>query len=137
MKQLTDRLPRRLTGGLRRRLSGHPRLDGLVRLTFRNPASLVYLGVVLAATVYVAVDALFVTHADASFAGVWLFLLAAPAVFLFLVGGTLAGAETGGPAWYLVVALVVSVLLQSTALGWFVRLMRRAGTTGSAHPQGA
>ncbi|MEU3058559.1 SCO4225 family membrane protein [Streptomyces griseus] len=119
-----------------KRLTDHPHLNTLVRLTFRNPASLIYLGLVLAATLFVAVDTLFVTHEDASFAGVWLFLLAVPTVFLFFVGSSLAGAGAGGPTWFLVLALVVSVLVQSLALGWFVRLVRRVGSTGSAHPQG-
>ncbi|MCX4516543.1 hypothetical protein OG402_02515 [Streptomyces anulatus] len=119
-----------------KRLTGHPHLNTLVRLTFRNPASLIYLGLVLAATLFVTVDTLFVTHEDASFSGVWLFLLAAPTIFLFFIGGSLAGAEAGGPAWFLVLGLVVSVLVQSLALGWFVRLVRRVGSAGSTHPQG-
>ncbi|WP_097871930.1 SCO4225 family membrane protein [Streptomyces sp. rh34] len=119
-----------------KRLTGHPHLDTLVRLAFRNTASLIYLGLVLAVTLFVAADTLFVTHEDASFSGVWLFLLAAPTIFLFFFGGSLAGAEAGGPAWFLVLALVVSVLVQSLAIGWFVRLVRRAGPAESAHPQG-
>lgn len=104
---------------------------GLIRLTFGNAASLIYLGVVLATTVFVAVDTLFVSHEDASFAGVWLFLLAAPTVFVFLVGSSMLGAESMGPDWFVYVALVVSVLVQSLALGWFARLMR--GGRGRAH----
>ncbi|TXS01659.1 hypothetical protein EAO73_24495 [Streptomyces sp. col6] len=111
----------------------------LARLTFGNAASLLYLGAVAVAAVFVTVDTLFVTHDDASFAGVWLFLMAAPTVFLFLLGGSLAGAESFGPAWFMYLALTVSVLVQSLALGWFVRLVVRGGArrTGSAHPQGA
>lgn len=122
---------------MKHQLTDHPHLNALVRLTFRNTASLIYLGLVLAVAVFVAVDTLFVAHEDASFSGVWLFLLAAPTVFLFFFGSSLAGAEAGGPAWFLVLALVVSVLAQSLALGWFVRLVRRGGTSRSAHPQGA
>ncbi|MCX5138480.1 MULTISPECIES: SCO4225 family membrane protein [unclassified Streptomyces] len=110
----------------------------LARLTFGNVASLIYLGVVAATAVFVTVDTLFVAHEDASFAGVWLFFLAAPTVFVFFVGGAVLGAEAAGPAWFLYLALVVSVLVQSLALGWFVRLVR--GVTGRArpaHPQGA
>ncbi|MFJ6442639.1 SCO4225 family membrane protein [Streptomyces sp. NPDC091649] len=120
-----------------KRLTDHPRLNTLVRLTFRNPASLVYLGLVLAATLFVVADSLFVAPEDASFSGVWLFLLAAPTVFLFFLGSSLAGAEAGGPVWFLVPALVVSVLVQSLAVGWFVRLVRRAGSAGPARPQEA
>lgn len=115
----------------------HQRLRTLVRLTFGNAASLIYLGIVAATAVFVTVDTLFVAHEDASFAGVWLFFLAAPTVFVFFVGGSLWG-EAGGPAWFFYLALVLSVLVQSFALGWFVRLMRGAtGRTRSARPQGA
>ncbi|MFD4032967.1 SCO4225 family membrane protein [Streptomyces sp. NPDC058637] len=113
------------------------RLRTTARLTFGNAASRIYLGLVLAAVVFVAVDTLFVAHDDASFAGVWVFFLAAPTVFLFLVGGSMAGAESGGPAWFVYLALIVSVLAQACALGWFARLVRRAGREHSAHPQGA
>ncbi|MEU1472558.1 hypothetical protein ABZ434_30615 [Streptomyces sp. NPDC005761] len=49
------------------------------------------------------------------------------------------GAETvGGPAWLVHLALVVSVLVQSLALGWFVQLVRGGrGRTRQARPQGA
>lgn len=115
-----------------------PTIRTLARLTFGNAASLIYLGVVVAAAVFVTVDTLLVTHEDASLAGVWLFLLAAPTVFLFLLGGSMAGAESFGPAWFMYLALTVSVLVQSLALGWFVRLVRGgARRTRAAHPQGA
>ncbi|MFF7340279.1 SCO4225 family membrane protein [Streptomyces sp. NPDC008163] len=110
----------------------------LARLTFGNAASLLYLGAVAAATVFVTVDTLLVSHADASFAGVWLFLLAAPTVFLFLLGGSLGGAESFGPAWFMYLALAVSVLVQSLALGWFVRLLSGgARRSRTVHPHGA
>ncbi|MET7642897.1 hypothetical protein ABZS83_04445 [Streptomyces sp. NPDC005426] len=108
----------------------------LARLTFGNAASLIYLGAVAATAVFVTVDTVFVSHEDASFAGVWLFLLAAPTVFVFLAGSATWGAETAGPAWFLYVALVVSVLVQSLALGWFVRVLR-GGRSRQARPQGA
>ncbi|MFF1922927.1 SCO4225 family membrane protein [Streptomyces sp. NPDC058221] len=112
-------------------------LRAVARLTFGNTASRIYLGVVAATAVFVAVDTLFVAHEDASFAGVWLFFLAAPTVFAFLAGGSVWGADAPGPDWFVYLALVVSVLVQSFALGWFVRLLRGgAGRTRSAHPQG-
>ena len=111
-------------------------LRTLARLTFGNAASLIYLGVVLATAVFVAVDTLLVPHEDASFAGVWLFLLAAPTVFVFFVGSELWGADAAGPAWFIYLALVVSVLVQAFALGWFVRLVRGGGRSRTAHPQG-
>ncbi|WP_326734531.1 SCO4225 family membrane protein [Streptomyces sp. NBC_01022] len=109
----------------------------LARLTFGNAASRIYLSVVAATTVFVTVDTLFVAHEDASFAGVWLFLLAAPTAFVFFAGSSMLGAEALGPDWFVHLALVVSVLVQSLALGWFVRLMRGGrGRTRQARPQG-
>ncbi|MER5553701.1 hypothetical protein ABT001_18860 [Streptomyces sp. NPDC002793] len=113
------------------------RLSALARLTFGNTVSRIYLGLVLATVVFVAVDTLFVTHEDASFSGVWLFFLAAPTVFVFLLGGSMTGAESGGPAWFTYVALIVSVLVQACALGWFSRLLRGPRRGRPAHPQGA
>ncbi|MEK8142118.1 hypothetical protein NKH18_04530 [Streptomyces sp. M10(2022)] len=119
------------------RMMNTRQLGASIRMAFGNPASLIYLGLVLAATVFVAVDTLFVTHEDASFAGVWLFFLAAPTVFVFLIGSSLAGADVGGPAWFVYLALAVSVLAQAFTLGWFARLVRRVGRERAAHPQGA
>lgn len=107
----------------------------LVRLTFTNRASLTYLAVVAAAAVFVAVDTLFVHREDASFAGVWLFLLAAPTVFVFLMAGSLFGDALAGSAWFLYPALLLSVLLQSLVLGLFVRFLR--GGARSTHAQRA
>ncbi|MFC9941800.1 SCO4225 family membrane protein [Streptomyces pratensis] len=112
-------------------------LRTLVRLTCGNTASRIYLGLVAAVAVLVAVDTLFVSHDDASFAGVWLFFLAAPTVFVFLIGGSSFGSDTGGPAWFLYLALVVSVLAQACALGWFSRLVRGPRRSRSAHLRGA
>ncbi|MFI2781167.1 SCO4225 family membrane protein [Streptomyces sp. ALB3] len=112
-------------------------LRTLVRLTFGNAASRIYLGLVLAVAVLVAVDTLFVSHDDASLSGVWLFLLAAPTVVVFLVGGSMAGADAGGPAWFLHAALVVSVLVQACALGWFSRLLSGPRRGRSPRPRGA
>ncbi|MEV6162741.1 hypothetical protein AB0L71_12590 [Streptomyces sp. NPDC052052] len=112
-------------------------LRTLARLTFGNAASVIYLGAVLATAVFVTVDTLFVAHQDASFAGVWLFFLAAPTVFVFFVGESLWGTDTAGPAWLTCVALVVSVLVQALALGWFARLLRRGGRSRSVRSRGA
>ncbi len=118
------------------RITGNQRVRTAARLTFGNPASLICLGPVLAVAAFVAVDTLFVHHADASLAGVRLFFLAAPTVFVFLIGGSMAGADAGVPAWLRLPALMVSVLVQAFALGWFTRLVRRGGTSRCAHPQG-
>ncbi|MFJ1550426.1 SCO4225 family membrane protein [Streptomyces sp. NPDC088246] len=109
----------------------------LARPTFGNAASLIHLGLVLAAAAFVTVDTLFVAPQDASFAGVWLFLLAAPTVFVFFIGSALWGAEAAGPAWFVHLAPVVSVLLQSLALGWFVRPVHGGSRTRTARPQEA
>ncbi|MFI1393778.1 SCO4225 family membrane protein [Streptomyces sp. NPDC020681] len=111
------------------------RLGALTRLTFGSRVSQVYLALVAVAAVYVAVDAIFVHHEDASFAGVWLFALTAPTVFVFLLLGDLFGDAVSGASWFVYTALVLSVLIQSAALGWFGRLLR--GRPRSAHPQGA
>lgn len=113
------------------------RLRSVARLTFGNPVSLVYLTVVAATAVFVTVDTLFVPHDDASLAGVWLFLLAAPTVFLFFIGGAWWGAEAAGPSWFMYLALTVSVLVQALALGWFTRLIRNGGSRRSPRPHGA
>ncbi|MFF0744696.1 SCO4225 family membrane protein [Streptomyces sp. NPDC004111] len=96
----------------------------LVQRTFRNPASLCYLALVGLAALFVTVDMLFVTRGGASPAGVWLFLLAAPAVFVFLIGGDLLAGTVAESAAYLYPALVLSVLIQSYALGSFSVLLR-------------
>ncbi|MFI5757185.1 SCO4225 family membrane protein [Streptomyces sp. NPDC051569] len=113
-------------------------LTGLARLTFGNRASQVYLGLVAAVAVFVAVDTLFVAHDDASFAGVWLFLLAAPTIFVFVLGGGLFGEALADSAGFLYPALVLSVLIQAAALGAFVRLLRdRPDRHRSARPREA
>ncbi|WP_133910796.1 SCO4225 family membrane protein [Streptomyces sp. NBC_00582] len=51
----------------------------------RTPAALGYLLLVGVLTAWVAVDTLFISHADASLAGMWLFFATAPTSLLFLV----------------------------------------------------
>jgi hypothetical protein len=111
------------------------RLGTLTRLAFGNRASQAYLALVAVATVYVTIDTVFVHHEDASFAGIWLFLLTAPTVFGFFVVGSMFGEAVSSAAWFMYTALVLSVLIQSVALGFFVQLLR--GRPRSAHPQGA
>lgn len=109
------------------------RLTGLARLTFGNRASQVYLGLVAAVTVFVVVDTRFVQ--DASFAGVWLFFVAAPTIFAFFLGGGLLGTAVVESAGFVYSALLLSVLIQAAAIGAFVRLLR--DRPGSAHPDRA
>lgn len=100
------------------------RLSGLAQLTFGNRASQVYLGLVAAVAVFVAVDTLFVHHDDASMAGVWLYFLAAPTVFAFLMSEAVFGEAVVESAAFGYTTLLLSVLIQSAALGAFVRLLR-------------
>ncbi|MFE3600374.1 SCO4225 family membrane protein [Streptomyces sp. NPDC059142] len=113
------------------------RLTGLARLAFKNRASQVYLALVAAVTVFVTVDTLFVHHDDASLAGVWLFALAAPTVFVFLIGGGAVGADFAASAGFLYPALIVSVLVQAVAIGAFVRLLRHRPGPATGHPREA
>ncbi|MFF3751778.1 SCO4225 family membrane protein [Streptomyces sp. NPDC002018] len=99
-------------------------LTTLARLTFGNRASQIYLGLVAVTTAFVTIDTLFVDHQDASFAGVWLFFLAAPTIFVFFIGGELLGGTFADSAAFVYPALVLSVLIQAAALGGFVRLFR-------------
>ncbi len=111
------------------------RLGTVTRLAFGSLPSQVYLALVALAALYVTIDSAFVHHEDASFAGVWLFLLTAPTVFAFLIVGELFGDAVGGSVWFLYVAMALSVVIQSLAIGLFVRLLR--GRPHHAHPQGA
>lgn len=92
------------------------------RLTFCDPVSLTYPALVAASAVPVTADTLFAAHEDASFSGVWLLLLSAPTIVAFFMGAdALEVAATGD--WFLCSALPLSVLIQSFALGWFLRLL--------------
>ncbi|MFE4218221.1 SCO4225 family membrane protein [Streptomyces sp. NPDC056844] len=88
-----------------------------------NPLSLGYLGVVLAVCLWVTIDA--ISHSssgDASFAGVWAFLVTAPTSMVFLVAG---------PAG--LIGVPIGALVQAAALGALYRNIteRRAHSTGS------
>ncbi|MEV0779910.1 hypothetical protein [Streptomyces sp. NPDC050428] len=101
---------------------------GPARLVYGNRASQIYLALVAAAAVLVTVDTQFVHQDDASLAGVWLFFLAAPTVFLFFVGGSLVGDSFASSSGFGYVALIASVLIQAAAIGAFVRVLGdRAG----------
>lgn len=93
----------------------------LHRLTFANPASAVYLGVVGASILFEAAVAIF---GEPGFVGVWPFLLTAPASLLF----AMVGAEAGGPSalsyWFLAGGVVVSALVQAFVLGALTETLR-------------
>lgn len=80
-----------------------------------------YLLVFAAVLVWVAVDTLFVSHPDASFAGVWPFFLAAPTSLLVLALPDL-------DAWALLVSLAVAAFVNAMLLGLLVRAL-----TSSSH----
>ncbi|UNO38904.1 hypothetical protein [Streptomyces sp. MST-110588] len=108
------------------------RLHALMRLTFGNPVSLAYLGLVAAALAFAAVDTLFVSHQDASFSGIWAALLTAPTVFpLWLAGGALWGGS-GAPGWYLTVTLILAALVNALLLGLARRAVRSRTSARSA-----
>lgn len=97
-------------------------LSQTLRHHLLNPAALGYLALVATVGVWVGVDALFVEHADASLAGVWLFAVTAPTSFLFLA---LPGALP-------FIGVAVGAVAQAFALGaayrWFRnRPAQRAG----------
>ncbi|MGA4857577.1 SCO4225 family membrane protein [Streptomyces koyangensis] len=77
------------------------------RRSLLNPVALGYLAVVAAVWVWIGVDTLFVTHADASMAGVWGFFVTAPTSFLFV--------SLPGPLPF--VGVAAGALLQALALG--------------------
>ncbi|MFF5487050.1 SCO4225 family membrane protein [Streptomyces virginiae] len=94
----------------------------LARLTFANPASLIYLGLVGAAVVYASAVTLFAP--DPGFVWVLPALCAFP-LFLFvtLIHGATLG--DGQPAtWLFITELVLCVLIQSLVLGTIVEASR-------------
>ncbi|MGW2560982.1 SCO4225 family membrane protein [Streptomyces sp. NPDC001514] len=110
------------------------RLGRIARLTFANPASLVYLGLVAVATLLAAYDTLFVHHEDASFAWLMPMMLTAPTFFVVAAGGEWLGGSVAGSDWFPYLALAVSALIQAFAIGWFVHMLR--GRPRSAHLHG-
>ncbi|MFD8718058.1 SCO4225 family membrane protein [Streptomyces sp. NPDC059629] len=77
----------------------------------RTPVALGHLALVAAVVVWVGVDTLFAEHADASLAGVWAFLVTAPASLLFVM-------LPGPPAW---AGVVVGAVVQAAVLGVLYR----------------
>ncbi|MGW0643991.1 SCO4225 family membrane protein [Streptomyces badius] len=88
-----------------------------------NPLALGYLGVVLAVCLWVTVETVAASASgDASFAGVWAFLVTAPTSMLFLVAG---------PAG--LIGIPLGAIVQAAALGALYRFIteRRSHGTGS------
>ncbi|MDX2555961.1 SCO4225 family membrane protein [Streptomyces stelliscabiei] len=101
----------------------------LFRLTFANPASAAYLGLIGASVVLEVAVVLF---GDPEMVGVWPFLLTAP-TSLVTTGaiGALWGADA--PYWFLAVGVAISALVQSFALGALLQALRGGGR-GLARP---
>ncbi|MEU1513040.1 hypothetical protein ABZ490_12885 [Streptomyces sp. NPDC005811] len=60
-----------------------------------------------ALTAWITVDTLFISHADASFAGMWLFFATAPTSLLFLVV----------PSQFALIGVPVGAVVQAALLG--------------------
>lgn len=88
-----------------------------------NPLALGYLGVVLAVCLWIAADTYFAASSgDASFAGVWAFLVTAPTSLLVPFTGPVG-----------LIAIPVGAIVQAFALGALYRHVteRRAHGTGN------
>ena len=81
----------------------------------RTPVAIGYLLIVAAVGVWVAVDTLLVTHSDASFAGVWLFVATAPTSMLFMVV----------PSQWGMIGVPIGALVQAAVLGAAYRGLTR------------
>ncbi|MFE2941259.1 SCO4225 family membrane protein [Streptomyces sp. NPDC059255] len=106
-------------------------LPEMFRHYLLNPAALAYLALVGAVGLWIAVDTLFIEHADASFAGVWLFFVTAPTSLLFTT-------VSGPMAWF---GVVFGAVVQAVALGalyrWFAGRSQGDADAGSVGTSGA
>ena len=80
----------------------------------RTPVAVGYLLVVAVIGAWVAVDTLYV-HADASFAGIWLFVATAPTSMLFMVV----------PSQWGMIGVPIGALVQAAVLGAAYRGLTR------------
>ncbi|CAM5399982.1 SCO4225 family membrane protein [Streptomyces fumanus] len=107
-------------------------LRTLARLTFANPVSAVYLGLVGVALAVATFDTL--TAADATFVWVWPMFLTFPTFGFVVWLDSLGGADA--PAVFFIGGIVLSALVQSLALGAVVEAVRgrrgRRGLGGAA-----
>lgn len=101
----------------------------LIRLTFANPASAVYLGL-FGAAVAIAM-AVTVFSPDPGFIWVWPAFFAFPTLLFAVVAGEAVGGAGEVPTWLLLGGLVACVLAQSLCLGVLVEILRgrRRGLT--------
>ncbi|MET8975269.1 hypothetical protein ABZX85_06565 [Streptomyces sp. NPDC004539] len=97
-------------------------LTARLRSNLVNPAALGYLALVLAVLGWVAVDTLFVEHQDASFAGVWAFVVTAPVSWIFLLL----------PQPLPAVGIAVGAVVQAAVIGAVYRAATRGRGAGAA-----
>ncbi|MFJ2934451.1 SCO4225 family membrane protein [Streptomyces sp. NPDC087219] len=102
----------------------------LVRITFANPASLVYLGLAAVAALPMVFTS---ATADTGFAAVWILLITAPTSMVLLLPG-FADGDSALASGYFLAALAFSALLHAFLLGLVYRALRgnparRARTT--------
>jgi hypothetical protein len=106
--------------------------DGSTTKRILTPAidnwfSRAYLIVCAALLIWTAVDALFVSHDDASFAGVWPIFATLPTslIVVLLAGGAGFLLPSGATVPLFFLLLVAAALVNATLLGMLVRWQRR------------
>ncbi|GLX21745.1 MULTISPECIES: SCO4225 family membrane protein [Streptomyces] len=95
----------------------------LIRLTFANPASAVYLTLVAGAIAVATGISLF--GQDPGFVWIWPTLFTAPSSFAATAVGMLLWGASKPPLWFSVGVLVACALVQSAALGAAWEAFRR------------
>jgi hypothetical protein len=99
------------------------RIRTLVRLTFANPASAVYLVLVGASIGIAATEPLWAQNTEGSLIWVWPLLLTFPvSSFITAAGDAMWGAAV--PTWVVIGGIVVGGLVQSLALGALLDTLR-------------
>ncbi|ALO10163.1 hypothetical protein AQF52_4569 [Streptomyces venezuelae] len=94
----------------------------LVRITFANPVSLVYLGLAVVASIPLLVAP---WTADPGFSAVWLILVTSPTSLLLLLPDVVTGISGWATAYYYT-ALVLSALTNAYLLGLAYRAIRKS-----------
>ncbi|MCG7523219.1 hypothetical protein MHW47_01955 [Streptomyces sp. OfavH-34-F] len=93
----------------------------LLRLTFGNLASAIYLGIVGATVVFEVAAA---TIGDPGMVGVWTFLVTAPTSLFFAMLCEAIWGVSDTSVWYLGVAVALSALIQAFILGALTETVR-------------
>ncbi|WP_042801314.1 hypothetical protein [Streptomyces sp. C] len=105
----------------------------LIRLTFANPASAVYLTVVAGAIAVATGVSLF--GQDPGFVWIWPTLFTAPSSFATMAVGMLVWGASKPPLWFSVGVLVACALVQSAVLGAVWEAVRRGRSRSLAGPR--